>query len=255
MDIKDHVILVSGGASGLGEATCRLFAQRGASGIGIIDRDVQRGQRVAGELGERALFAPADITRAEEVDAAVAAIAKRFGAIHSVVNCAAIGLPARLIGRKGPIPMEKFDQVMKVNLYGTVHVLRAAVPVMMENTPNSDGERGVIINVASGAAYEASIGQVAYAASKAAVVGMTIPLARELAEVGIRVLTIAPGGFDTPIYDSAPPTLKESLAAQMIFPKRMGRAPEFAHFAAEIVENAMHNGRAYRFDAGMTLPA
>lgn len=255
MDIQDKVIVVSGGASGLGEATCQLFAQRGARGIGIVDRDEKRGAALAATLGERALFVSTDISHAQAVDGAVAAIAERFGAVHFLVNCAAIGGPARLIGRNGPIALEKFDQVIRINLYGSLHLLRAAVPQMMKNVPNDEGERGVVINVSSGAAYEGQIGQIAYAASKAALIGMTMPLARELGAHGIRVVTVAPGAFDTPIYEQAPPAVKESVVRGAIFPRRMGYASEFAQFAAEIATNPMHNARTYRLDAGLTLSA
>jgi NAD(P)-dependent dehydrogenase (short-subunit alcohol dehydrogenase family) len=254
MDIRQAVVVVSGGASGLGEATCRHFAQLGARGIGIIDRDEQRGRSLAREFGDKGVFAAADIADDQEVDAAVAAVAERFGAMHVLVNCAAIGGPAKLVGRDGaPIPLERFDQVLRVNLYGTVHMLRAAVPRMMKNAPDADGERGVVVNVSSGAAYEGQAGQLAYAASKAALVGMTMPLARELGSHGIRVVTVAPGAFDTPIYEQAPPAVKEGIVKASVFPRRMGRPSEFAQFAAEIASNPMHNARTYRLDAGLIL--
>lgn len=255
MEILDKVIIVSGGASGLGEATCRLFAQRGARGIGIIDRDATRGAALAVSLGDQAHFVSTDIASAPAVDTAVAAVAGRFGAVHFLVNCAAIGGPAKLIGRDGPIALEKFDQVLRINLYGTLHLLRAAVPLMMKNTPDEEGERGVVINVSSGAAYEGQVGQMAYSASKAALIGMTMPLARELGAQGIRVVTVAPGAFDTPIYEQAPPAVKETVVRGAIFPRRMGHASEFAQFAAEIVTNPMHNARTYRLDAGLMLGA
>ncbi|MCC7286554.1 MAG: SDR family NAD(P)-dependent oxidoreductase [Burkholderiaceae bacterium] len=255
MELQDRVIIVSGGASGLGAATCRLFAQRGVRGVGIVDLDEPRGSALAAELGERGSFVRTDISDAQAVDAAVAAIAERLGAVHFLVNCAAIGGPAKLIGRDGPIALEKFDRVMRINLYGTLHLMRAAVPLMLRNTPNEDGERGVVINVSSGAAYEGQVGQVAYAASKAALVGMTMPLARELGGQGVRVVTVAPGAFDTPIYEQAPPAVKETIVRGAVFPKRMGHADEFARFAAEIATNAMHNARTYRLDAGLMLPA
>ncbi|MEO8560117.1 MAG: SDR family NAD(P)-dependent oxidoreductase, partial [Rhodospirillales bacterium] len=170
------------------------------------------------------------------------------------VHSAAIGGPSKLITRKGALPMAGFDQVMKVNLYGALHLMRAAVPAMMQNMPNEDGERGVIVNVSSGAAWDGQVGQIAYAASKAAIVGMTTPLMRELAEHGIRVMAVAPGAFDTPIYDGAPPALKQSLIDHSLFPKRMGKPDEFAMLVEEIVRNPMHNGRTYRLDAGMAMP-
>jgi 3-hydroxyacyl-CoA dehydrogenase/3-hydroxy-2-methylbutyryl-CoA dehydrogenase len=170
------------------------------------------------------------------------------------MNAAAIGGAAKLVSRKGAIPMALFDRTMRINLYGAMHVMRATVPEMMKNAPNADGERGVIVNVSSGAAWEGQVGQLGYAASKAALVGITLPLARELAEHGIRVATVAPGAFDTPIYDSAPPALKQGLVAHALFPKRMGKPDEFALLIEEIARNPMHNGRTYRLDAGMILP-
>lgn len=255
MDIEGRVIVVSGGASGLGEATCRLFATRGALGIGIVDRDEKRGAALAAALGERALFVATDIGEATAVDAAIASIAGRFGTLHFLVNCAAIGDPARLIGRDGPMALEKFERVLRVNLYGSLHLMRAAVPVMMKNEPDAGGERGVVINVSSGAAYEGQVGQAAYAASKAALNGMTMPLARELGAYGIRVVAVAPGGFETPMYDQVPAAVKAGLLRDAIFPKRFGHASEFAQFAAEIASNPMHNARNYRFDAGLMLPS
>ena len=252
MEIKDTGVIVSGGASGLGAATCRLFAKRGAR-VGIIDMDEARGSALAEELGGSASFQKADISDAGAVDTAVATLLERIRSVNVLVNCAAIGGPAKLIGRDGPIALDKFDRVLRINLYGSLHLMRAVVPAMLLNEPTDDGERGVVINVSSGAAYEGQIGQIAYAASKAALIGMTMPLARELGGQGVRVVTIAPGAFDTPIYEQAPPAVKETIVRGAIFPKRMGTADEFARFAAEIVTNAMHNARTYRLDAGLML--
>lgn len=254
MDIKGKVVVISGGASGLGEATARHFLSIGARGIVALDRDAARGAAIAEELGEGYLAVECDVADADAVQAGIDAGIERFGRIDVAVAAAAIGGPAKLISRKGPIPMDRFDQVVKVNLYGTVHLARSAALAMTRNEPNADGERGVIINLASGAAYEGQVGQVAYSASKAAIVGMTLPLMRELAEHGIRVVTVAPGAFDTPMYEQAPPEVKEGIVSVSLFPKRMGKASEFALFAEEIVRNAMHNGRSYRFDAGLMLP-
>ncbi len=254
MELKQAVALVTGGASGLGAATARRLLAAGVRGVGIIDVNADKGRAFAGEDHGRILYLDADVNDEAAVNAAVAAIASRFGAVHIAVNAAAIGGPARLISRKGAMPMALFDKVLRINLYGPILVMRAAVPEMMRNAPNADGERGVIINVSSGAAWEGQIGQIAYSASKAALVGLTLPLTRELAEHGIRVATIAPGAFDTPIYDGAPPALRQSILAQTLFPKRMGKPDEFAMLAEEIVRNPMHNGRTYRLDAGMILP-
>ncbi|NPT61536.1 SDR family NAD(P)-dependent oxidoreductase [Paraburkholderia elongata] len=254
MDIKGKVVVISGGASGLGEATARHFLSIGVRGVVALDRDAARGAAIAEELGEGYLAVECDVADADAVQASIDAGIERFGRIDVAVAAAAIGGPAKLISRKGPIPMDRFDQVVKVNLYGTVHLSRSAALAMTRNEPNADGERGVIINLASGAAYEGQVGQVAYSASKAAIVGMTLPLMRELAEHGIRVVTVAPGAFDTPMYEQAPPEVKEGIVSASLFPKRMGKASEFALFAEEIVRNAMHNGRSYRFDAGLMLP-
>ena len=254
MNIEDTVALISGGASGLGEGTARYLLSRGARGVALLDLNAERGQRLAAELGERCLFVQTDICDDSAVQRAVAAAIQRFGGVHAVIAAAAIPGPAKLIGRNGPIAMDKFDKVMKVNVYGTLHLIRAAVSAMIGNAPNPDGERGVIVNVASGAAFEGQIGQVAYSASKAALVGMTMPLARELAAHGVRVVTIAPGAFDTPIYDSIPADVRDAMANVALFPKRFGRAAEFAMFVEEILRNPMHNGRTYRFDGGAILP-
>lgn len=255
MQIKDTVTLITGGASGLGEATARYFLAQGAKGVLLLDMNAERGAALQAELGERCLFVTTDITNDEAVQTAVADGVAKFGMVNAVVGAAGIAGPAKLFGRNGPIAMAKFDQVMQVNLYGTVHVIRAVVAHLMETQPDADGERGVIINVASGAAYEGQIGQMAYSASKAALVGMTLPLARELGPVGIRVVTIAPGLFDTPIYEQMPPQVKQNIINLQLHPKRMGKPSEFAMFAEEIIRNPVHNGRDYRFDGGAILPA
>ncbi len=230
----------------------RLLAS-GAAGIAILDLDAERASALVEAAPSKLLFIATDVADESAVDSAVAETLARFGAVHLVVNAAAIGGPAKLVSKKGPMPMALFDRVIRINLYGVIHVLRAAVPAMMQNIPGEDGERGVIVNVSSGAAWEGQVGQVAYSASKAALLGLTMPLTRELAEHGIRVCGIAPGLFDTPIYDAAPPGLKASLIEQTLFPKRMGKAEEFASFIDEIVRNPMHNGRNHRLDAGMSL--
>jgi NAD(P)-dependent dehydrogenase (short-subunit alcohol dehydrogenase family) len=254
MNIRDKVVAISGGASGLGEAAARHFLALGAGGVVALDRDAARGAAIAAELGERYLPFVCDVSDEQAVQAGIDAGIARFSRIDVAIAAAAIGGPAKLLGRKGPIPMDRFDAVLKVNLYGTIHLARSAAMAMTRNDPNEDGERGVIINLASGAAYEGQIGQVAYSASKAAIVGMTLPLMRELAEHGIRVTTVAPGAFDTPMYEQAPPEVKQGIISASLFPKRMGKASEFALFAEEIVRNPMHNGRSYRFDAGLYLP-
>lgn len=255
MDISGSVALVSGGASGLGEATTRRLLELGARGVTVVDLDAERGAALVAEFGDRVLFQSADIADEAAVDAAVEATRQRFGGLHVLVAAAAVAGPAKLVGKRGPIPMATFDRVLKVNLYGTVHLLRAAVTAMLDNEPNSDGERGVAVAVSSGAAFEGQVGQLAYSASKAALVGMTLPLARELDEHGVRMVTVAPGAFDTPIYATVPTSVKQGLVDAALFPKRLGRPEEFALFVEEIVRNPMHNGRTYRLDAGTILPA
>jgi NAD(P)-dependent dehydrogenase (short-subunit alcohol dehydrogenase family) len=254
MKLDGLVAVISGGVSGLGEATARRLLAAGARGVALLDLNADKGRAFAAQDPLRILFQQCDMADEAQVEAAVAQAAAQFGALHVAVHSAAIGGPAKLISRKGAMPMALFDKVMKVNLYGALHLMRAAVPAMLRNAPNDDGERGVIVNVSSGAAWDGQVGQIAYAASKAAIVGMTTPLMRELAEHGIRVTAIAPGAFDTPIYDGAPPALKESLIAHSLFPRRMGKPDEFAMLVEEIVRNPMHNGRAYRLDAGMSMP-
>ncbi|WP_321886175.1 SDR family NAD(P)-dependent oxidoreductase [Burkholderia cenocepacia] len=255
MKIENTVTVITGGASGLGEASARHLLEMGARGVVLLDLNAARGAALEGELGERVLFVQTDITDMDAVQRAVDATLERFGAVHAMVAAAAIPGPSKLITRNGPIDMGKFDKVMKVNVYGTLHVMRATVPAMLKNEPNEDGERGVIINVASGAAYEGQIGQIAYSASKAALVGMTMPLARELAAHGVRVMTIAPGAFDTPIYENVPPEVKAGMVDLVLFPKRLGKPSEFSLFVEEIIRNPLHNGRTYRFDGGAILPA
>lgn len=254
MKIEGSVVVVSGGASGLGEATCRHLLDLNAEAVVTLDANAERGAALASELGSRFLYQQADISDHKQVEEIVGQIASEFGAIHIVVNAAAIAAPAKLLGRSGPIAMDVFDRGIKVNLYGPLHVMRSTAAVMADNKPNVDGERGVIVNVASGAAWEGQVGQVAYSASKAALVGLTMPLSRELSSHGVRVMTIAPGAFDTPMYEQVPPAVKEGLTDQSLFPKRMGHPPEFAFLVQEIVRNPMHNGRTIRLDAGVILP-
>lgn len=255
MHINDTVTLITGGASGLGAATARYLLSQGARGVLLLDTNADLGVSLQAELGQRSLFVKTDITDDDAVQQAVADGVAKFGVVNAVVGAAGIAGPAKLYGKSGPIAMSKFDQVVKVNLYGTVHVIRAVVAHLMTTAANEDGERGVIINIASGAAYEGQVGQMAYSASKAALVGMTLPLARELGSAGIRVVTISPGLFDTPIYEQMPSSVKENIINLQLHPKRMGKPSEFAMFVEEILRNPVHNGRDYRFDGGAILPA
>lgn len=255
MRMTDTVALISGGASGLGAGTARHLLDQGARGVALLDTNESLGRAVADELGtERCFFIATDVADPDAVQHAVDESVRRFGQVNVAVNAAAVGGPGKLVSKGKLADMQKFRRVIDINLYGTVHIVRSAAAEMMRNDPNEDGERGVIINVSSGAAYEGQVGQAAYSASKGAVVGMTFPLMREFAPHGIRVMTIAPGMFDTPIYDTLPPDLRSQLLQHALFPPRMGRPKEFAMLAEEIIRNPMHNGRTIRFDAGMILP-
>jgi 3-hydroxyacyl-CoA dehydrogenase / 3-hydroxy-2-methylbutyryl-CoA dehydrogenase len=252
MQIADSVALVTGGASGLGEATVRRLAGGGGK-VMILDRPDSAGEALASELGSGVAFTPADVTDEAQVDAAVAGAVDRFGALHVAVNCAGVGVAMRTITREGPHPLDLFAKVLQVNLIGTFNVIRLAAARMAKNTPNAEGERGVIVNTASVAAYDGQIGQAAYSASKGGVVGMTLPIARDLAGVGIRVLTIAPGTFDTPMLAMAPEPLRQALAAQIPFPSRLGRPEEFAALVQHILENVMLNGETIRLDGAIRM--
>ncbi len=253
MEISGRTALVTGGASGLGEATVRLLHGEGANVV-VLDVNRELGEALCRELGDRAAFAPADVTNTEEVEGAFRMALDRFGGLHIAVNCAGVGPPMKVVGKEGPHDLERFLQVIQVNLIGTFDVTRWAAYYMTKNEPSAEGERGVIINTASIAAFEGQIGQAAYAASKAGVVGMTLPIARELARSGIRVCTIAPGLFDTPLLASLPPQVKEELGKQVPFPPRLGRPQEFALLVGQIVRNPMLNGVTLRLDGALRMP-
>jgi 3-hydroxyacyl-CoA dehydrogenase / 3-hydroxy-2-methylbutyryl-CoA dehydrogenase len=252
MNLKDAVAVITGGGSGLGEATAREFANAGAR-ILILDLPNSPGAKVAESLGENGMFSAGDVVSGDDVANAIAAAVARFGTIHIAVNCAGIGRAQRTISKDGPHSLELFSKVVQVNLIGTFNALRLAANQMTKNSPNSDGERGVIINTASIAAFDGQIGQAAYSASKAGVVGMTLPIARDLASVGIRVCTIAPGTFDTPMLALLPDTARKALGAQIPFPPRLGRPAEYAALARHIVENSMLNGETIRLDGALRM--
>jgi len=252
MRIRDAIALVTGGASGLGEATVRAVVASGGRAV-IVDRPQSAGEKVAAELGERTAFAAADVTSESDVQAAVATATRRFGTVNVVVNCAGIGTANRTITKAGPFPLELFELTIRVNLIGTFNVIRLAAAQMATNERNEEGERGVIVNTASVAAFDGQIGQAAYSASKGGVVGMTLPIARDLASLGVRVCTIAPGTFDTPMLAQAPEALRAALAAQIPFPSRLGRPSEFAALTCHIVENAMLNGETIRLDGAIRM--
>jgi NAD(P)-dependent dehydrogenase (short-subunit alcohol dehydrogenase family) len=253
MEFQGSVALVTGGASGLGEATVRAVLARGGRAA-ILDRPNSAGEKLAAALGEQALFVPADVTHAEQVTQAVQQTVARFGAIHINVNCAGVGAAMKTTGKQGPMPLDMFEMIVRINLIGTFNVLRLAATEMLKNAPNLGGERGVIINTASVAAFDGQIGQVAYSASKGGVVGMTLPIARDLARDGIRCVTIAPGTFDTPMLALLPEPQRQALAAQIPFPSRLGQPAEFAALACHIVENAMLNGETIRLDGALRMP-
>ena len=252
MQIEGSGALIAGGASGLGEATARRLHALGAR-ITIADLNEDRGNALAAELGEGAQFVRADVTDADTVQAAVSAAAAQ-GDLRISVCSAGIGWAERIAGRRGPHSSEPFETVIRVNLIGTFNVLRLAAAAMLAGEPTSAGERGVCINTASIAAFDGQIGQVAYSASKGAVVGMTLPAARDLATAGIRVCAIAPGTFDTPLLAGLPEDAREALAQAVPFPRRLGSPDEFAALAVHIVENEMLNGEVIRLDGALRMP-
>ncbi|MCX5849516.1 MAG: 3-hydroxyacyl-CoA dehydrogenase [Deltaproteobacteria bacterium] len=253
MDIKDVVALVTGGASGLGEANVLELVKKGARAV-IIDVDAEKGEKLAANIGANAIFVRTDITSEADVRQAIKKAVVAFGKINVAINCAGVVNPGKLIGRKGPLPLESFNKVLQINLVGTLNVIRLAVEQMMNNTPDEEGEKGVIINSASIAAFEGQIGQAAYSASKAGIVGMTLPIAREISDYGIRIITIAPGIFDTPMMAGLPPAVKEDMAKTVPFPKRLGKPVEFARLVLHIIENTMLNGCCIRLDGALRMP-
>jgi NAD(P)-dependent dehydrogenase (short-subunit alcohol dehydrogenase family) len=254
MQLEHKGILVTGGASGLGAACVKLLTQAGAKAT-IVDLNLEAGAALAEELGSAAQFVKADVTNEADVQAAIKAAIDKFGALHVVINCAGIGVAEKVLGKNGPSSLASFSKVIQVNLIGTFNVIRLATATMAENQPDAEGERGVIINTASVAAFDGQIGQAAYSASKGGIVGMTLPIARELARYGIRVMAIAPGIFDTPMLQGLPEPARISLGQQVPFPPRLGRPDEYATLAKHIVENTMLNGEIIRLDGGIRMSA
>jgi 3-hydroxyacyl-CoA dehydrogenase/3-hydroxy-2-methylbutyryl-CoA dehydrogenase len=253
MQIQASGALVAGGASGLGEATVRRLHSDGASVV-IADLNEERGTALAVELGERAEFVRVDVTEPETVEVAVTKAAEAGGGLKISVCCAGIGWAERVASKRGPAQLQPFETVIRVNLIGTFNVLRFAAAAMIANKPTAGGERGVCINTASIAAFDGQIGQVSYSASKGGIVGMTLPAARDLAREGIRVCTIAPGTFDTPLLGALPEESRNALGAAIPFPSRLGQPDEFAALAAHIVENEMLNGEVIRLDGALRMP-
>jgi 3-hydroxyacyl-CoA dehydrogenase/3-hydroxy-2-methylbutyryl-CoA dehydrogenase len=253
METSGKSALVAGGASGLGEATARALAAAGARVV-ICDLNAEKGEALAAELGAGAAFVQADVSDPDAVQAAVKRAAEGDGGLRISVCCAGIGWAQRVTGKDGPHDLEVFSNVIKVNLIGTFNVLRLAATAMNANEPDEGGERGVCVNTASIAAFDGQIGQTAYSASKGGIVGLTLPAARDLASRGIRVLTIAPGLFDTPLLALLPQEARDALGAGIPFPSRLGRPEEYARLALEIVANPMLNGETIRLDGALRMP-
>ncbi|PWW28413.1 NAD(P)-dependent dehydrogenase (short-subunit alcohol dehydrogenase family) [Cytobacillus oceanisediminis] len=252
MKLQDCRAIITGGASGLGEATARKIAGCGGKVL-IADLAEERAQKLMEGLGKNVIFIKTDVTKEDDVQRAVAYAADQFRYINTVINCAGIGIASKLLGRKGIHKLETFSKVISINLVGTFNIIRLAADQMTKNEPNEHGERGVIINTASVAAFEGQIGQAAYSASKGGVVSMTLPIARELASYGIRVMTIAPGLFHTPMFESLPEEERNSLGKMVPFPSRLGYPEEYAKLAESILENPMLNGETIRLDGGIRM--
>ncbi len=252
MELQGATFIITGGGSGLGEATARLFAESGANLI-IADLNADNANKVAAEIGDKAKAIECNVTDEGQVQAAVDLAKEAFGGLNGAVNCAGVGAAARVTGKGGPFPLDMFKFVIDVNLIGTFNVIRLTAHAMTALDPDESGERGVFINTASVAAFDGQIGQAAYSASKGGIVGMTLPIARELARHGIRVVTIAPGLFDTPMLAALPDEAKKSLGAQVPFPPRLGSPDEYALLAKQIVENPMLNGETIRLDGAIRM--
>jgi NAD(P)-dependent dehydrogenase (short-subunit alcohol dehydrogenase family) len=251
MQVKDNVFIVTGGASGLGGAVSRMLADQGGQVV-IADVQVDKGEALARELGDRARFVKCDVTSEGDAKAAVAA-ALSAGPLRGLINCAGIAIGEKTIGKDGPHRLDSFARVLQINVVGTFNMIRLAAEAMSNQEPTADGERGVVVNTASVAAFDGQIGQAAYSASKGAVVAMTLPLARDLARSGIRCVTVAPGIFETPMLLGMPPEIQESLGKQVPFPSRLGKPVEYAHLVRAILENVMLNGETIRLDGAIRM--
>lgn len=254
MQLQDSVFVVTGGVSGLGAATARMIVQGGGKVV-LADINQSAGVAMQAELGANAHFIQTDITNEDSAAACIAAATNIFGGLHGLVNCAGVGPAERVVGRQGPHRLSTFIQVVNINLIGTFNMVRLAAEVMGKGQPNADGERGVIVNTASVAAFDGQIGQAAYASSKGGVVALTLPLARELARSGIRVVTIAPGLFETPMLLGLPQDVQASLGAAVPFPPRVGKPSEYAAMVRHIVENSYLNGEVIRLDGAIRMAA
>ncbi len=255
MIIKDKVAIITGAASGLGLATTAEIIKRGGNVL-MVDRNEEALNQAAEPFGHQALAAGVDVTDEKSVAEAIAAACNQWGTIHVAVNCAGVGMAGRTLGKNGPFSLTVFRQVIEINLIGTFNVLRLAAQVMAKNDPtHNQGERGVVVNTASVAAFDGQIGQAAYSASKGGVVSMTLPIARDLARYQIRVNTIAPGVFNTPLMNMAPEPMRARLTEQTVYPERLGEPEEYAALAMHMVENGYLNGETVRLDAGIRMAA
>ena len=252
MDLKGSTFLVTGGSSGLGAATVEMVVANGGNAV-IADVSRASGEALAAKLGKSVRFLEVDVTREDHGKAAVELAMKEFGGLQGLVNCAGIGIGEKTVGKEGPHPLASFARVININLIGTFNMIRLAADAMAKQSPNAARERGVIVNTASVAAFDGQIGQAAYSASKAGIVGMTLPIARDLARSGIRVVTIAPGIFETPMLKGLPPEVQESLGKQVPFPSRLGKPDEFAAMVKYIAEAQMLNGETIRLDGAIRM--
>ncbi len=252
MQIQNNTFIITGGASGLGAATARALNESGAN-IVIADMNAEQGDALASELGDRALFSCTDVTSEEGGQATVDLAVSHFGNLRGLINCAGIGGAAKTVGKHGPHPLGMFSKTIQVNLIGSFNMARLAAAAMQENEPLTDNEHGVIINTASIAAYDGQIGQAAYAASKGGIVSMTLPMARDLSRQGYRVMTIAPGLFLTPMLESLPEEVQESLGASIPYPSRLGKPAEYAEMVKHIIGNTMLNGETIRLDGALRM--
>ena len=252
MKIQNKTFVITGGGSGLGAATAQAIVNAGGNVV-LADVNATQGVAFAKQLGAKARFVKTDVTSESDVKAAIEAAKTSFGGLSGAVNCAGVGAPAKVLGKEGPHPLDVFQRIININLIGTFNVIRLTAAAMAEQQPDAGGERGVIINTSSVASYEGQIGQAAYSASKGGVNAMTLPIARELARSGIRVVTIAPGLFDTPMMAGLPEAARESLGQQVPFPSRLGRPDEYAALAKHIIENTMLNGSVLRLDGAIRM--
>lgn len=254
MNIKNKTFLVTGGASGLGFATAQMIVKNGGNAV-LLDINTITGEQATIELGQNTKFIKTDVSNEEQVQNAIDTAVSTFAGLHGIVNCAGVGPAMRVVGKNGPHSLDFFSKVININLIGTFNVIRLATNIMQNNETGESGERGVIINTASVAAFDGQIGQAAYAASKGGIVAMTLPIARELARMGIRVMTIAPGIFETPLLASLPTEAQESLGKQVPFPSRLGKPDEYASLVKHIIENQMLNGEVIRLDGAIRMNA